>query len=284
MPRQLTQREQEEAVFFQLLADAEAPGGVPLGEELLVYADWLEERTDPAAALVRHHYYMLQLSPANSILPSYVREEARLRAACDRKWWQKYEAALGRHGALRFWKRLYSRKSICLPENQHIQIPTDLSHQLQNGEDHLALRFPRSYRTFLQVFGIAELGDFFRVLGPDASPAWDIREANRVLRTSQAWTESYSPQRLKELVLFSHSTAGDQVFWDTASPTKLGEYKIVIQSRSEPQGQLQHLTDSFRGFVRSICLGTGFLRIAVGVWRGARPPQTISPHWRSTKE
>ncbi|QDU94971.1 SMI1/KNR4 family protein [Lignipirellula cremea] len=280
-PRPTLQRSSEEQAFLEMIALAETPG-----DELLVYADWLEDRGDPAAGLLRHHYYMLQLSPANPILPTYVKEEERLKRLCDRKWWKRYEEALGPAGDFLFWKRLYARKTILLDAEERIARLADREESLRLCERELGFTLPQSYKTFLAVFGPAEIGGFFRVLAPYSSSslpeAWDLIEANRWIRTSQAWTQSHTAARVRELILFSQTSAGDQFFWDAANLTSkaTGEYAIYIQSRSEPTGQLQYLTSTFRRYVRSICLGTGFLRVAGGIWRRARPPQCIAPQLR----
>jgi len=294
MARSPNPRDIEEVGFFAAIdkavqsQDEQLIASEMLGEELLIYADWLEDRADPAAALVRHHHYMLKLSPGNSILKPYVKEEQSLRQPTSRIWWRKYEKALGFYGDILHWKRLYSRRNVMMREGERVDVRDDLSHSIRVAESQLAFRFPRAYRAFLFVFGACELAHHIRICGPYAKPSiynlWDIAIENAVLQKDDRIPPEFIGEP-RPYILFGFSEAGDRLFWvrdntDVDADDKAGdESPIVYRNLDDETGGTVEVADTFRQFVRNFCFGKSSPIIG-GL---SEPSGYVEPIWTCAK-
>jgi uncharacterized protein (TIGR02996 family) len=129
----------------------------------LVYADWLEERSDPRAEFLRVECALLKLSPDDERLPALQKRLRELQQALDAGW-----KSLVRRLPL---DPLDELRQVLLPPRRPFQASGDWAAV----EAALGAALPADYKALVNAYGSGTINSCLEVVSP-FYPGLDIRE------------------------------------------------------------------------------------------------------------
>jgi hypothetical protein len=189
---------------------------------------------------------------------------------------------------LRMWENLYQR--LVTGEGYEVIPPSAdrIEVALNRFEGTIGLPLPRSYRAWVHQFGPGELGGYFRIYAPavldSRHPGYDIEAENANWRDPDGfWASTAAPEVVARLICFSDTIGGDACFWDPADlQDEAGhEYGIYALSHGSMDAKVNRIATTFKEFIESVCLGSGFVQIAGGWGEAGGPPQRFLPGWET---
>jgi hypothetical protein len=134
--------------------------------------------------------------------------------------------------------------------------PTSVA-ALDAYESETGFRLPASYRSFCQVVGPGDVGDWFNIAVPGFAgkykDQYDLSAKTALYHERRDWEEySSEPKQFARAIIFGDDCTGALFFWDPAEVTMRGkrEYAIYVVWRG---WSLERVCDSFWEFV-NICL------------------------------
>jgi hypothetical protein len=150
--------------------------------------------------------------------------------------------------------------------------PTD--EQLDHAGGLLGIRFPETYRQFIQHLGAGRLSGWCEFhscaagvsIGCDII-AWNFNHKRFVI---EAWESA--DERAKRLIVFGNIWSGDFYGWDPAEVTKGGKNpeEYAIYSVERFMDGTTKLAETFPEFVSDFCMGDGLLNYT-GLGKGDQP-------------
>jgi hypothetical protein len=164
-------------------------------------------------------------------------------------------------------QRLYkSLETSTSEDDEYAQPPTEA--ELDRFEDAFSLKVPKSYRTFVSVFGPGELAEVFRITVPYCKVrAFDMvndtTAHQKRFQGQMAWLarRSYDdPDQVARMIIIATTYRGEQYAWDPQAVTdsRSNEYRVHLLRRSTKSPEV--IADSYSDFITEYCLGDRFLQ------------------------
>jgi hypothetical protein len=188
--------------------------------------------------------------------------------------------------AARDWQRLYRRLTANIPtawKNRPRSYPgaEPLKAALTEFEKAAGFKLPRSYKTFVKVFGPGELGGYFRICIPGDQECGDdlATQHELVSATFRTADDLEHGDLLNRLLFFASTIGGETVGWDPLDVTdpRGCEYRVYYVTRSNT---CKAIAPSFPEFVSEICLKNNLYKYFG--WKNQEPedwpPQTFLPY------
>ncbi len=172
------------------------------------------------------------------------------------------------------WERLHRRIfETGIPPRRLVSKPKNKA--LDAFEEEFAVKLPKSYRDFIQVFGPGVIARNIRIYAPcgKQSTTFDLYVDNRgrhesfLLRHRQNVDKRTKTlkdpelRRLARLILFGSTFLGDLFGFDPEDVTDQNdpEYRIFFWEKLSDSAQ--PIADAFSDFITDVCLGEGYFKI-----------------------
>jgi hypothetical protein len=174
---------------------------------------------------------------------------------------------MARAGGMRHWAAL--KRTLVIPDNPNLKPlakPTD--ETLDRYEAETGFRLPRSYCSFIKVFGPGVLAWDYRIVAPGyPEQGWAVdlaafnAECHRPLADKRVLRQFKDPAQVRRVVFFCRPGDGDLVGWDPEDvrDKQWHEYGIYEWGREEALG---FVAASFTEFIEDVCLSAASLRLA----------------------
>jgi uncharacterized protein (TIGR02996 family) len=222
-----------------------------------VYADWLEERGDPKAELVRLEWSLYAQPQPKIDLPRQRRNRARrrlvlqllkLRSKCDPAWAYQFDRAN--------WLRLLAGVKVHLDEGHERVVPSvrAIDKACDRYEEDTGFRLPISYRAYLGVFGLGDMGAAVYTLGIRApNYELDLAEENRKFKEIMTEVRGGEPDETDRLIdrstLFAIENAEHRFLWDPTEPTDAHTHEYPIYCLARGADGVVREADSMMEFI-----------------------------------
>jgi hypothetical protein len=158
------------------------------------------------------------------------------------------------------WKALYkSLKLVPPPKGKPFPLPR--AADLDKVEKKLKLPLPASYRAFAQVFGVGQIGGYFRVGVPaKGAKLSDLLGLVEFVRgNEELYVDTYGDKAfVRRMLPFGTTLGGDILVWDphAVSDTRANEYRIFVLP--DDQVKIVPLADDFSQFITKAVFGPAF--------------------------
>lgn len=206
-----------------------------------VYADWLEERGDPRAELLRLRLEVESGDEGLALRMESTEREREILSDCSDDWVVLLDRAE--------WKRLYlsiepsaRHADRWTPERQRA-----IGRALDGFEAEFSTILPRSFKAFAHVFGKGELAGYFRFLAPCEEDSYDITIENRMVREIDHFGNGWP-----NAVVLGSTIGGEYVVLDTSSVSDERSRDSQIHWLTRDL-QVDKSASSFPEFVENVC-------------------------------